>query len=79
MTKTAIAKKVVGTVSSHAAGFATARVIVANAPTNGGLYERACVVVGALVIGAMCGERVEQFTDKQIDAITGAFEQAKSA
>ena len=79
MTKRDITKKVVGLVSSHAAGFATARVIVANAPTNGGPYEKACVFIGAVVIGSFAGDRIEQYTDEKIDSICDAFNEARNA
>ena len=77
MNKTNVTKNVVRFVSAHAAGFATARVIVANAPIKqGSIYEKSCVVIGALVIGSMVGEQVGEYTDKTIDKIVDAVQTA---
>lgn len=75
MNKLDVTKKVVNLVSSHAAGFTTARVLVANCPVkNGSLYEKACLLIGAVVIGSMVGEATGEYTDKTIDKIVHAVQ-----
>lgn len=72
MSAFSVAKSITHTVVGHSASFATARVIVANAPTNGGLYERAAVFIGAIGVGAFVGQRTSEYVDEVFDEIRAA-------
>jgi hypothetical protein len=78
MKKFEIAKKITGTVTNHAAGFTTARLIVANTPVNGGLYEKACVFIGAIAIGSAVGAKTQQYVETVFDETKAAIDSSKA-
>lgn len=79
MNKLAVTKKVTALVCGHSVGFTVARIAAANAPTNGGLYQKSCVVIGAFTLGTIASMKTEKYTDEFIDQLADSFSEIKNS